>query len=78
MKLKEIEEVPDKRYAEYAELVNEFISSGMKCAEVTDFKCGPYNAAGTLRKYIERHGLPVRAGQRKGRVFLARTDYEVV
>lgn len=55
-------------------LMNEFIASGMKIAEVTDYDVQMSSAYNAIKVYIRRHSLPLAVTQRKGHIYIIRKD----
>lgn len=65
--------VPPMRSA-YKQILTEFIESGDEVAEVTEYEGSLSNVVVALRKTAERHDMPVRVFQRKGHIYLLRTE----
>lgn len=60
--------------SEYKKILTEFIESEEQVSEVTEYEGSLSNVVVNLRKTAERNDMPVRVFQRKGRVFLVRTE----
>ena len=60
--------------SEYKKILTDFVESEEQVSEVTEYDTSLSNVVVGLRKTAERHDMPVRVFQRKGRVFLVRTE----
>lgn len=60
--------------SEYKQILTEFVESGDEVAEVTEYETSINNVTHNLRKAVDRNGMPVRVFQRKGRIFLVKTE----
>lgn len=58
----------------YKKLLTDFIESDAEASEVTEYKGSLSSVVVALRKTAERNDMPVRVFQRKGRIFLLRTE----
>ena len=58
----------------WAAIVNEFIASDMRVAEVTEFDVSLDDAYNGIRSMVSRHELPVMVVPHKNRLFLVRTE----
>ena len=60
--------------SEYKQILTEFVESDDEVAEVTEYETSINNVTHNLRKAVERNEMPVRVFQRKGRIFLVKTE----
>jgi hypothetical protein len=74
MKLTPVDPSAAPSRSEYGKILKEFVESGNDVAEVTDYDTSFNNVANCLRVYVSRHDYPVRVFQRKGRIYLLRTE----
>lgn len=65
--------IPPVRSA-YKQILTEFVESDDEVAEVTEYETSINNVTHNLRKAVERNDMPVRVFQRKGRIFLVKTE----
>ena len=79
MKLVQVKESALSRFMKTTsnkEIIDEFIESGMKCAEVTEYSCkNAYVCAASLNSSIKRYRVfNVKAVSRNNRVYLVREE----
>lgn len=77
MKLKKVDALPKRRAGrgENVKLVQEFIASGCKVAEVElDDGRNPVCVTNALRKLIKLRKMPARVAMRAGKIYLMRAD----
>lgn len=60
--------------SEYRKILTDFVESEEQVSEVTEYDTSTNNAVVNLRKTAERNDMPVRVFQRKGHIYLLRTE----
>lgn len=56
----------------WGNIIDEFETSDMGAAEVTDFECSLKSAYTSLRRAVDEEGRKVRVTQSKGRIYLVK------
>ena len=72
LRLKYLNKLPTRGRSRYVELIEEFVLSGKKYAEVEGFEAKARSVYAHLQKIVKKTGFPVKVVMRKGRVFLVR------